>query len=284
MSNSNAHQHAVEREVLLRIEPVGVSFSPNIWKTEPGRPAPGEPYPEISVASEVVRPTYIGSITGRLENKLFVGAVKTNIKELGDFAHTGAGRLELVSTKMKAFIELFAPKKSEFFAVETSLLAEGEGGNMEVGGGAVISGAYWLWNCYNWLDLIDEVRSEREPLHPPREQVRMDLPGHPIQAVRSWGSSIERRRRLILRSIDYASNPFFRVTGIPNALFISPAVADALECNDMLAWAGSVYVGYTELDTLSPPSHVALPFRVFDSDRCIPDQFSRPFASRIPTR
>jgi hypothetical protein len=284
MSNSNAHEHAVEREVLLRIEPLGASFSPNIWRTEPGRPAPGEPYSEISVASEVVRPTYIGSIAGRLENKLFVGAVKTNLNELGDFVHTGAGRLELVSTKMKAFIESFIPKKSEFVAVETSLLAEGEGGDMEMGGGAVISGAYWLWNCYNWLDLIDEVRSEREPLHPPREHVRMDLPGHPIQAIRPWGSPIDQQRRLILRSIDYDSNPFFRIIGIPNALFVSPAVADALECNGMLAWSGSVSVNYTELDTLSPPSSVPLPFRVFGSDRCIPDMFSPPFTPRIPSR
>lgn len=91
MSNSNAHEHVAEREVLLRIEPLGVSFSPNIWRTEPGRPAPGEPYPEISVASEVVRPTYIGSITGRLESKIFVGAVKTKLSELGDFAVVSRG-------------------------------------------------------------------------------------------------------------------------------------------------------------------------------------------------
>lgn len=280
MSNSNAQGPAVEREVLLRIEPLGVSFSPNIWRTEPGWPAPKEPYPDISVASEIVRPTYIGSIAGQLEEKLFVGAVKTNLNELGDFCHTGAGRLELVSTKMKTFIESFNPVKSEFFAVETNLLAEGDGGDMEAGGGVMINGAYWLWNCYNWLDLIDEARSEREPLLLPRKQVRMDLPGNPIQAVRSWGSSIEQRRRLVLRSIDYASNPFFRVTGIPNALFVSPDVAEALDLKSMLAWEGSIFVRYTELDTLSPPSRVALPFRVFGSDRYIVDEFSRPFASR----
>lgn len=247
-------------------------------------PASGEPYPEISVASEIVRPTYVGSIAGQLENKIFVGAVKKNLNEVGDFSHTGAGRLEIVSTKMKTFIESFKPTKSEFFAVETSLLAEGEDGAMEAGGGAVISDAYWLWNCYNWLDLVDDARSDREPLLLPRHQVRMDLPGHPTQSVRSWGSSNQQGRRLVLRSVDYTSNPFFRVTGINNALFISPDVADALESNGMLAWAGSVSVVYTELDTLSPPPAVAVPFRVFGTDRCIPDLFSRPFAPRTPNR
>ncbi len=288
-----------KRDILLYVQLGTRSFHGNIYRTKIGIPERGDPYAEWSIASDITRGTvgeYAGAIIDQLEPDLYVGAYKSDLAELGNLEKTASDHLHIVSNKMKELIESISPKKSEFIPVHTSLLAKGRKDPTAAGGGQVIDGAYWLWNCYNWLDLIIEEDSDWA-IHPAniqyRDYARGDLPGTPIQSLRSWGGvGPVRGRKLALKPINYETNPFFRIVGISNGLFISPAVAKALENAEMLAGKRDIPVYPFELDTSypvadpvpAPPDASDPPYRVFGTELLIANYHSWPFPMRNVAR
>ena len=272
------------REILLRTQPDGLSFFGNIWRTCPGDPKLGHSVNEGSIAIQITGSQFVGPVADKLENELFVSAYRKNVKELGNFEETGSDRLHIVSTKLKNVIEELNTPKSEFIPIKVSLLAKGRRkGQNSFGGGAVVDGAFWLWNCYNWLDLVIDEQSSWENSAGYRDRVRGDLPGSPVQPVHHWGSAAPTwGRRLVLKPIDYTANPFFRVVGIEDGLFLSMAAADALKEAGLLQWEGDMRIAYTELDLLSPPQVDQVPLKIAGTDILLFDERAHPFPSLTP--
>lgn len=270
----------IARGIIFRLVGGGADFGVNIWRTRPGIPERGDPYPEWSVASEITGGKFTGPVADLLEDEIYISANKEALAELDDFAKTGSENLFIVSTRLKDAIESLGPRGSEFIPVRTSLRAPDREDPLTGGGGEVVDGAYWLWNCYNWIDLIDEERSVPAIELGTIDQVRGDLPGSPVQAVRLWGSAgPQRGRRLAFKPIDYAVNPFFRIVGLPDGLFVSPAAAEALDDAGLLTRYGGLRVVFTELDLLSPPQEERVPLRVAGTDILL-DETSPPLAPR----
>lgn len=270
------------REILLRTQP-NLNFFPNIKRTRPGIPERGEPPGEQSIASEITNGRFVGPIADQLEPEIFVSAHKTDLAELGNFEATGSDRLHVVSRKLKDVIEGLNTPKSEFIPVKVSLLAEGRSDPTAAGGGKIVDGAYWLWNCYNWLDLIDDELSTSTDDPGYHERIRGDLPGSPVQSVHYWGSTTPTSgRKLVLKPIDYTANPFFRIVGLEGDLFLGMAAADALKEAGLLKWEGDMRIAYMELDLLTPPSLRAPTMRVFGTDVLIFNERVHPFPSFPP--
>lgn len=272
------------REVLLRTQPNGLSFFVNIWRTRPGDSKRGHTVEERSIATQITGGQLVGSVADKLENELFVSAYHKNINELGNFEQTGSDRLHIVSTKLKNVIEGLNAPKSEFIPVKASLLAKDRRkGQNSFGGGSVVDGVYWLWNCYNWLDLVINEQSTWANSVGYDDRVRGDLPGSPVQPVHHWGSAAPTwGRKLVLKPIDYTANPFFRVVGIEDGLFLSMAAADALKEAGLLAWEGDVHIAYTELDLLSTPPIGQVPLKIAGTDILLFDERAHPFPSLTP--
>ena len=272
------------REILLRTQPDGLSFFPSIWRTCPGDQRRGHSVEESSIAIQITGSQFVGPVADKLENELFVSAYRKNLTELGNFEKTGSNRLHIVSTNLKNVIEELNTPKSEFIPIKVSLLAKDRRkGPNSFGGGSIVDGEYWLWNFYNWLDLVIDEQSIWGKSVGYRDRVRGDLPGSPVQPVHHWGSAAPTwGRRLVLKPIDYTANPFFRVVGIEDGLFLSMAAADALKEAGLLAWEGDMHIAYTELDLLSPPQVDQVPLRLAGTDNLLFDERAHPFPSLTP--
>lgn len=285
----NSHQdpnYRPVREILLRTQPNGLSFFVNIWRTRPGDPKHGHTVEERSIATEITGGQYVGSVADKLEKELFVSAYHKSVTELGNFEQTGSDRLHIVSTKLKNVIEGLNTPKSEFIPIKASLLAKDRRkGQNSFGGGSVVDGVYWLWNCYNWLDVVIDEHSTWTNSVGYSDRARGDLPGSPVQPVHHWGSAAPTwGRRLVLKPIDYTANPFFRVVGIEDGLFLSMAAADALKEAGLLAWEGDMHIAYTELDLLTTPLVGQVPLKIAGTDILILDERAHPFSSLTPPR
>lgn len=274
----------IAREILLRTQPNGLSFFQNIWRTQPVHPKNGDPAEERSIAVQITGSKFVGPIADKIEDKIFVSAYKKNLTELGNFEKTGSDRLHIVSAEFKDVIERLHTPSSEFIPITVSLLAKDcRIGQNSFGGGEIVDGAYWLWNCYNWLDLVIDEQSSWANEVGYRDRVRGDLAGSPVQPVHHWGSAAPTSgRRLVLRLIDYTANPFFRIVGIEDGLFLSLAAANALRDAGLLAWEGDIPIAYTELDLLSPPEGDGVPMKIAGTDVLIFDERAYPFPSLTP--
>lgn len=152
-------------------------------------------------------------------------ATEEDIPEFCDLA-TFYGAF-LIGSRMKSVIDSFSIPNSEIFPIEMVLRSRDVRENFlgddfqNFGGGPVVHGKHWLWNTYNYLDLVDWNKSTQKPYWV--EGVRSDLAGAPPQTF----SLVSNKDALSLRLPDYAANPVFRILG-SSVTFISPGFAHAL--------------------------------------------------------
>ncbi|WP_162792409.1 hypothetical protein [Novosphingobium sp. P6W] len=267
-------------DIILSICPRLGAFTPNVYISPPNYSETAPVKATKSILIDAVSGRYSGSIHDILESTPVVTASDSDITKLGNFGKTGADQVQIVSDVLKRIIESFAPPKSEFYPLDVSLARKGRE-HFEDGGGELIYGRYWLWNNYNWIDLIEESESvwkKGEGRFSHAEHRRNDLDDCPIEIIRYWGTSnYLPQRKLTLREVDYIKNPFFRIVGVAGGPFIAPAVAAAIHDAGLRTPTGDVQIMATPLNTLDlPDPDVKRRLRIHSSNEILASYSSFP--------
>lgn len=144
----------------------------------------------------------------------------------------------VIGPRLKSVVESFSIPNSEIFPIGMVLRSKDvrdliPGDDFKnFGGGTVVFGKNWIWNTYNYLDLVDWDNSTEKPHWV--EGIRSYLADTPKQNFGMFSN----REALSLRVPDYANNPLFRILG-SKTTFLSPDFARSI------AEAGIINTGST---------------------------------------
>lgn len=273
------------KDVLMYINPGSLTLGASIFFGRPFYDNGIITSERKSIFSKSLGRPFLGSVKDEIGDDLYVATDITDSREIDDFLPAGADHcLNVVSRKFKEVIEIFSPEKSEFFPVKM-IQKPKRGGWKKIDNAPEICGEYWIWNIYNWIDVIDDERSFWAKSHGNNawydERKREDVPGCPVQKIHYLGGGHDTvDRKLVLHDIDYDRHPFFHLVGLHKTVFISPAVAGALRDAGLLRPRGSMRIGDMSLDTTivyAPPpdgGRINVPLRISGTDIVLPNSLS----------
>jgi len=286
MTDASAKPYPYEpQDVLMYINPFSLTFGGSIFLGRPFYDNGILTSERKSIFSKSLGRPFLGSVKNEIGDDLYVATDITDSREIDDFLSAGADHcLNVVSRKFKEVIEIFSPEKSEFFPLKI-IQKPKRGGWKNIDSAPEICDEYWIWNIYNWIDIIDEEKSVWEKYKGDdtwyKEKIREDISGCPIQRFKYFGPpGYVEGRKLILSNIDYDRHPFFHLVGLPKTVFISPAVAGALRDAGLLRPRGSMRIGDMWLDTTivyAPPpdgGRINVPLRISGTDIVLPNSLS----------